>query len=194
MMIGRTMKVIGVIGRNGSGKDEVLRYLRDRHGVPFVSTGDIVREIAAGEGRTPDRSTLQEISHSYFRKYGQGCFVKMLAEKIRGKGWPVAGISGVRSPQDVRTMKEMLGPSFVLVEVSVTDPRVRFERMRQRGEERDTDSYQRFLDQDSGEEQLFHVEEAAMMADCSLTNDGSLQDLHRKIEDLVVRAGLLTTG
>jgi dephospho-CoA kinase len=91
-------------------------------------------------------------------------------------------------------MREMQGPSVVLVQVSVTDPRVRFDRMRQRGEERDTDSYQRFLDQDSGEEQLFHVEEAAMMADYSLTNDGSLQDLHRKIEDLVARAGLLTTG
>jgi dephospho-CoA kinase len=91
-------------------------------------------------------------------------------------------------------MKEMLGPSFVLVEVSVTDPRVRFERMRQRGEERDTASYQHFLEQDAGEERLFHVEEAAGMADYSLSNDGSLQDLHLRVEDLVARAGLLTTG
>lgn len=188
------MRVIGVIGRNGSGKDEVLKYLRDRYGVPFLSTGDMVREIAAREGRTPDRPTLQEISDSYFRRYGHGCFVKMVSERIRENGWPVAGISGVRSPQDVRTLKETLRGSFVLIAVTVTDPRVRFERMRQRGEERDTDSYQRFLEQDAGEEQLFRVEEAAGMADYSLTNDGTLQDLHRAVGDLVARRGLLAAG
>jgi hypothetical protein len=32
------------------------------------------------------------------------------------------------------------------------------------------------------------------MADYSLTNDGTLQELHRRVEDLAARAGLLTTG
>ena len=185
------MKVIGVIGRNGSGKDEVLKYLKEKHGIPFLSTGDMVREIAAREGRTPDRTTLQEISNSCFQKHGQGCFVKMVAAKIREKGWPVAGISGVRSPHDVELLREILGRSFVLIEVFVADPRVRFERMRKRGAERDTDSYERFLEQDKGEEQVFHVGEAAALADFSLSNDGRLEDLHRAIEDLIARKGLL---
>jgi dephospho-CoA kinase len=185
------MKVIGVIGKNGSGKDEVLKYLMDKHSVPFLSTGDIVREIAAREGRSSDRTSLQEISDVYFREYGQGCFVKMLAEKIREKGWPVAGISGVRSPQDVQLLREILGRSFVLIEVSVTYPRVRFERMRKRGAERDTDSYEHFLEQDRGEEQVFHVQEAVRLADYSLSNDGGLEELHRAVEDLIVRKGLL---
>ena len=185
------MKVIGVIGKNGSGKDEVLKYLRDQHSVPFLSTGDMVRETAAREGRPSDRTTLQEISDSYFREYGQGCFVKMVAEKIREKGWPVAGISGVRSPHDIQILRETLGRSFVLIEVFVSDPRVRFERMRKRGAERDTDSYERFLEQDKGEEQVFRVEEAAGLADYSLSNDGGLEDLHRAVEDLIARKGLL---
>jgi len=185
------MKVIGVIGKNGSGKDEVLKYLKEKHNVPFLSTGDMVREIAAREGRTLDRATLQEISDSYFRKYGQGCFVKMVAQEIRDEGWPVAGISGVRSPHDVELLREILGGSFVLIEVSVTDPRVRFERMRKRGAERDTASYERFLEQDRGEEQVFHVGEAAKVADYSLSNDGNLEDLHRAVEDLIARKGFL---
>jgi dephospho-CoA kinase len=185
------MKVIGVIGKNGSGKDEVLKFLKERHGIPFLSTGDMVREIAAREGRLLDRTTLQEISDSYFRQYGQGCFVKMVAERIREKGWPVAGISGVRSPHDVHLLRKILGRSFILIEVFVTDPRVRFERMRKRGAERDTDSYGHFLEQDRGEEQVFHVGEAARLADHSLSNDGGLGDLHRGIEDLMARKGLL---
>jgi dephospho-CoA kinase len=188
---GSVMKLIGVIGQNGSGKDEVLKYLKEKYNVPFLSTGDMVREIASREGRVPDRTTLQEISDSYFQRYGRGCFVKMLADRIQEKGWPVAGISGVRSPQDVELLREILGRSFVLIEVFVSDPRVRFERMRKRGAERDTDSYQHFLKQDRGEEELFHVEEAAKLADCSLSNDGGLEDLHQAIEDLIAQQGLL---
>jgi len=185
------MRVIGVIGKNGSGKDEVLKYLRDKHNVPFLSTGDIVREIAGREGRTPNRTNLQEISDSYFQQYGRGCFVKMLADRIQEKDWPVAGISGVRSLQDVRELRGIFGQSFVLIEVHVISPQVRFERMRKRGAERDTDSYRDFLAQDKGEEELFHVEEAASLADYSLSNDGGLEDLHRGVEDLIAQGGLL---
>jgi dephospho-CoA kinase len=190
-MRGRVMRVIGVIGKNGSGKDEVLKYLKEKYNVPFLSTGDMVREIAAREGRTPNRTNLQEISDAHFQRYGQGCFVKMLAEKITEKGWPVAGISGVRSPQDVHELKGILGRSFVLIEVYVTSPQVRFERMLKRGAARDTDSYQDFLAQDKAEEQLFRVEEAAGLADYSLSNDGRLEDLHRGVEDLIAQKDLL---
>jgi dephospho-CoA kinase len=180
-----------VIGKNGSGKDEVLKYLKDKHNVPFLSTGDMVRDIAAREGRPSDRTTLQEISDSYFRQYGQGCFVRMAAEKVKRNGWPVAGISGVRSPRDVQLLREILGDSFVLIEVLVTDPKVRFERMRRRGAARDADAYERFREQDMGEEQVFHVEETVKLADYSVSNDGGLDDLHRAIEDLMARKGLL---
>jgi dephospho-CoA kinase len=79
------MKIIGVIGQNGSGKDEVLKYLRAKYAVPFLSTGDMVREIAAKEGKEPTRENLGEISERYFREFGRGCFVKLAANKIKPK-------------------------------------------------------------------------------------------------------------
>lgn len=56
------VRVIGAIGKNGSGKDEVLRYLSARYGVPFVATGDIVRSLAAEEGLEPTRENLGPMS------------------------------------------------------------------------------------------------------------------------------------
>ena len=102
------MKIIGVIGQNGSGKDEVLKYLRAKHKVPFLSTGDMVREIAAKEGKEPTRENLQEISQRYFREFGRGCFVKLAAEKIRQNGWKIGGITGIRSLDDVKVLKNIL--------------------------------------------------------------------------------------
>jgi len=179
------MKVIGVIGKNGSGKDEVLKCFRDKYGVPFVATGDIVREIAAKERLKPTRENLQSISDRYFKKYGEGCFVKMAIDKIRENGWNIAGISGVRSPKDVAILRSELGNRFILFNVYVSDPHMRFERMRKRGEGRDAKTYEEFLRQDEGEEKLFNIEKAAAEADYSVSNDGTLGQLRQTIDNLV---------
>jgi dephospho-CoA kinase len=116
------IKIIGVIGQNGSGKDEVLKFLRTKHGVPFLSTGDVVREIAAKEGVEPTRENLGKISDRYFREFGKGYFVKLLADKIKHSGWKVAGISSIRSLDDVSILKGIFGQDFILINVYITEP------------------------------------------------------------------------
>jgi dephospho-CoA kinase len=185
------MKVIGAVGQNGSGKDEVLNYLKARYGVPFFSTGDMVREIAAQEGVEPTRDNLRTISERYFREKGEGCFVRLLAERIRHDAGPVVGISGIRSLVDVQILREAFGNSFVLINVSVSDPRQRYERMVKRGEERDPRRYEQFLMQEKAEEALFHITEAGAQADYRIGNDGSLADLHKAIDRLVSDKGIL---
>jgi dephospho-CoA kinase len=185
-----TVKVIGVIGQNGSGKDEVLKYLRSQYDVPFFSTGEMVREIATNESIEPTRENLGKISERYFREMGKGCFVRLLADKIRQSDLKQVGISGIRSLDDVTILKEIFGRDFVLIRVYISDPHVRYERMTKRGEGRDPHSYEQFLQQDKTEESLFSVEAAEQRADYALSNDGSLDDLYGRIEKLVY-GGLL---
>ena len=178
-------RVIGTVGKIGSGKDEVLKYLRDRYGIPFISTGDIVRGIAKEEGREPTRENLEEISERYFRKLGKGCFVKMAADEIVRRKWKFAGLSGIRTPADVRILKERFGDGFTLIRVEVTNPRQRFQRLKLRHEGRDAATYDAFLEQDRNEEEVFKVSKAGAMADYMVRNDGSLADLHRRIGALI---------
>ena len=185
------MKVIGVVGKNGSGKDEVLKYLRERYNVPFLSSGDIVREIAAKEGLELTRENLKSISEKYFVKFGKGCFIRLISDRIREKGWQLAGITGIRSPDDVQILRDSFGKNFILVHVYVTDPKVRFERMVRRGEARDPLSYEQFLKQEKAEEELFHISEATARADYTLSNNGSLSDLQNEIEKLLQRENLI---
>jgi len=187
------MKIIGATGQNGTGKDEVLKYIRAQYGVPFLSTGDVVREIAAQEGSEPTRSNLQKISEHYFNQFGQGYFVRTVADKIRGKGWSVAGISGIRSFEDVQTLKNIFGENFILIHVYITDPHVRYERMTKRGEERDPHSYDEFRHNDEREETIFHIKKAEQNADYLISNDGTLDDLHHEIDKLITDKKLLNT-
>jgi len=185
------VRVIGAVGQNGSGKDEVLKYLRLKYDVPFLSTGDVVREIASRERVEPSRENLGKISDRYFREFGKGYFVKRLADKIRSSGWKVAGISGIRSLDDVSILIGIFGQDFVLIHVYITDPHVRYSRMTARHEERDPHSYEELLRQDQAEEELFSLKEAEGLADHSISNDGTLDDLHREIDRLISDKGLL---
>jgi dephospho-CoA kinase len=147
-----SMKIIGVVGQNGSDKDEILKYLLARYDIPFLSTGDIVREMAREQGLEPTRENLKVISEQCFHDMGKGCFVKLVVERIRRRGSGLSGISGIRSVDDVMILREMLGSDFALVSVSVSNSRQRYERMVNRGEERDPQSYDQFLKQDQAEE------------------------------------------
>ncbi|MCR4394290.1 MAG: AAA family ATPase, partial [Dehalococcoidales bacterium] len=90
------MKVIGVIGLNGSGKDEVVKYLNQKHGVPPISVGDLVREIARQRGIAPIRENLDNITREYFKRFGEGYFMRAIVDVIRQNHWETAGISGIR--------------------------------------------------------------------------------------------------
>ncbi len=190
MLLCQPMKVIGVVGEIGSGKDEVLKYLRDRYGVPYLSTGDIVRKMAEQEGVEGTRENLEAISRRCFQDMGKGCFVRMAGEEIIRRGWKVAGISGVRTPDDVELLRKTFGEDFILVRVDIADPLVRFDRLRKRNEERDPLTYEAFQAQDREEEETFNISKAVAMADCTVDNSGPLEGLHSEI-DAMVASGCL---
>jgi dephospho-CoA kinase len=185
-------KVIGVVGKIGSGKDEVLKYLKAKYGIPYLSTGDLVRDLAAKEGLPPTRENLEIISEKCFIEMGKGCFVRMVADEIKKNGWKTAGISGIRAPADVHILKEMFGNGFILLRVDVADTKLRFQRILRRHEARDPEKFEEFLVQERGEEEVFHVDKTAAMANYALKNDGTIEDLHKQIDTLVKSKKLST--
>jgi dephospho-CoA kinase len=185
------MKIIGVIGLNGSGKDEVINYLNKKHRTPLISVGDIIREIAAREGVEPTRDNLDEITRRYFKLHGQGYFLKQVVENIHRNNWQTLGISGIRSPEDIAILKEAFKKDFVLIHVYITDPRVRYDRVTKRGSKRDQMTCEAFLKQDEVSRQLFNIQEAIKLADYSIPNDGNLDDLHNEIIKLITGNKLL---
>jgi len=185
-------KVIGVVGEIGSGKDEVLKYLKARYGIPYISTGDLVRHIAEAENVEATRENLAKISARCFEEEGKGCFIRRAATEIIKRGWKIAGISGVRSPEDVKILRDTFGKGFILIRVDISDLQTRFQRVRLRHEERDPLTFEQFLKQDRNEEKTFNISHAGRLADYALNNDGSLEDLHRAIDELVARENLLS--
>jgi dephospho-CoA kinase len=180
------MNVIGVVGRNASGKDELLDYLHERCSLPVLSVGDIARELAEEEGVEPTRENLHEISERYLERHGSRYFVERLIERIEEEPWDSVGITGIRTPVDVEALRQRFGNDFLLVYAKVGDPALRFERTQARDSARDPDLYREFLEQDKEEEQLFRISEAIEKADLTIRNDASLEAFHERIDETII--------
>jgi dephospho-CoA kinase len=178
-------KVVGAVGLNGSGKDALIRYLGKRCGLTVLSLGDVARELAHLEGVTYTRGKLQEISQKYREKYGKNFFVKALIEEIDRKSLTKVGVSGIRTPTDVETLRQRFGSDFLLVHVDAGNPRIRFERLKQRGTARDPQNFEDFLVQEQTEKELFQVDIAIQGADVTVANDSTLEDFQHRIDRLI---------
>ena len=62
------MKIIGIMGLIGSGKDAVSQYLAEKYGYEVIGMGNIVRELSKGIGRTNGRDDLQQTQKEIVEK------------------------------------------------------------------------------------------------------------------------------
>lgn len=178
--------IIGLIGRNCSGKGEVAKFLQSI-GFNYFSLSDILREELKSRELEESRDNLIEIGNELRRKYGP----PVLADRILQRLDPDKNyvIDSIRNPAEVATLKRR--SNFRLVHI-VADEATRFERMRSRSRPGDPDTLEEFhrheqaeLKSDDPTRQQLAATEA--LADAVLENNGTLDELHEQTRRLVQR-------
>jgi len=174
--------IIAAVGKNASGKDYFLEFISKEFGIPMLSVGDVVRDLAEEEGLEKTRENLHYISKKYMSTYGQDFFPKKLIEKIQKLGYEDVLVSGIRPPSDVEKFKEAFGENFFLVAIVVESDRLRWERTVARGSARDHVTFEEFLELDKHEEELFNTSKTMEMADYSFVRGSySDEEYHERI-------------
>ena len=131
--------IIGLTGRNGSGKGEVAKFLQEA-GFQFYSLSDIIREEIRKKGKKVTRERLIETGTGLREKEGPGVLAERTLAKLSSDRNYV--VDSIRNPEEVRVLKRR--SDFYLLKV--TAPRsVRFRRTKARGRENDTKSLKDFI-------------------------------------------------
>jgi len=146
------MKILGIAGTDGSGKDSLGHFLRDSFGWYFISVTDLLRAEAKSRGMELSRGTLKSISSEWRRKEGLGVLIDRALKEYESSGKAYAGLclASLRNPGEVDRVHG-LGGKVVWLDAPIE---LRYQRAvaRNKGTE----------DQVSFEE--FQKEEAAQMA------------------------------
>src|SRR3989338_10796094 len=130
--------IIGLTGKNGSGKGEVAKYLQER-GFHYYSLSDVLREEAQKQGKPVTRDVLVELGNTLRNYHGPA----VLAEKVFARLDPEKNyvIDSVRHPREIQVFRRRR--DFILATVRAPE-KLRFERLKQRGRESDPKSFEDF--------------------------------------------------
>src|SRR5437870_2185126 len=130
--------IIGLTGKNGSGKGEVAKYLQER-GYHYYSLSDVLREEAGKRGLTITRDNLVELGNELRNERGPGVLAEKIFERLDPEKHYV--IDSVRHPSEVQVLRRRR--DFLLACIKAPE-RLRFERLRQRGREKDPRTFEEF--------------------------------------------------
>ncbi len=176
--------IIGLTGKNCAGKTEVCEYLKKRS-FEYQSLSNEIREEAGRRRLEITREVLIELGNELREKHGPG----VLAERILGKLETDHNyvIDSIRNPSEVDALKTRSDFTLLAVEA---DEDIRYERSRKRGRERAAETLQQFIAEEAREldsdnpasQQLLATRQKADMV---VTNNGTLEDLHRRLDELL---------
>ncbi len=177
--------IIGLTGKNGSGKGEVAKYLQER-GFRYYSLSDVLRDEANREGKGVTRDVLVELGNRLRGEQGPGVLAEKIFARLDPEKYYV--VDSIRHPSEVQVFRRR--SDFILATVRAPE-KLRFERLRQRARENDPKSFDDFKQleqkeaksQQSSDQQL---DQAISMADVVLDNTSSLKMLHDKVREVLL--------
>ena len=178
--------IIGLSGKNASGKGVVAEFLKSK-GFFYLSLSDIIREEIRKRGEEITRERLIQLGTELRSKYGTGYLAKAVLARIQEDRNHV--VDSFRHPDEVETFRSR--PDFYLVAMQA-DPAIRFARIQARGRENDPITLEDFLaleEREAANEQSERqqLEASERLADFKLVNEGSVVEVQREISRLLER-------
>ncbi len=177
--------LIGLTGRNASGKGEVARYL-EKKSFYYYSLSDAIREEIRARSLSPTRELLIQVGNELRQKYGAHVLAERILAKIEDDKHYI--IDSIRNPAEVNAFRA--AKHFKLIRV-VASAEVRFQRIVSRSRESDPQTLEEFTALENreaeGDDTSQNLVKVELMADHTLLNDGTLADLYPRVDELLLR-------
>ena len=183
--------IIALTGKNASGKGEVAAYLKTK-GFVYYSLSDELREEATKRSIKHSRENLTNLGNELRKKYGPSYLAKKINNKIKeqleksnNNGINFV-IDSIRNPSEAKEL--MKNKDFILVGIEAPIE-LRFKRLLERNRAGDTKTLEDFKKQEERENlnnaTNQQLDETFKLSQKVIINDGSLEELHKKIDDLL---------
>lgn len=176
------MRIYGLGGTNGSGKDTVAQMLAERYGFLNASATEMFLGELKKRGWPNDREHKAKLSALWRRESGMGVIVDKAVEMYRQSPGKYKGIivGSLRHPGEADRIHE-LGGKQIWVDA---DPKIRYDRIQKSLEERaathveEGKTFKEFLAEEkremtpSGDEATLNMSAVKDRADIFLENNG----------------------
>jgi dephospho-CoA kinase len=177
----KTTSVIGLTGTNGAGKGEAATFLMEK-GYAYFSLSDVIREELKKKKQELTRDNMIRMGNFMREHFSPDILARMVAEKITGK----AVVDSIRNPREVEYFRCKEDFTLLAIDAPVE---LRFDRVKKRGRNESAGSLEEFLAKEAEEmgtdESRQQLLACMKMADHTIINDGTLEDLRKKLEEVL---------
>lgn len=186
------MKIIGLSGTNGSGKDTVGQVLVEQHNYLFVSVTEMLRKECRNRNLEVNRENLRTISAEWRREGGLGVLIDKAVDLFSDikNNYEGLVIASLRNPGEADRVHELNG-TVVWVDA---DSKIRYERIHNanRGrDEEDNKTYEEFIAEEeaemhaSGDSATLDMAAVRDKSDVTILNEGDLESLKSHVLELI---------
>lgn len=175
------MKIIGFTGYQSSGKDTAAEVLAEQ-GFVHISLGDLIRAEMSTLGISTDRDHIREFATKKRNERGPGYLAEQASALVKEK----TVISGIRNAKEAEIFQKQFGKDFTLVVVDAP-LETRYKWALARNRETDQITFAQFAGQQQKERSSISQQIDAVMAvaDKTIVNDSTLEELKKKVLDLI---------
>lgn len=178
-------QIIGLVGEKGSGKDtfaQILTEIIKNKKIAHIRFSDLLKQTLRLWDLPITRSNLQKIAQILEDEFGPGSVAHGIEIQIQKTDADIILLDGIRWNPDVELLKKF--PESLLIYITA-DPKLRFERLKQRGE-KDGESnmdFEQFQREEQAKNELL-IPEIGKGADYKILNNGSIKDFRNNVSAL----------
>ena len=179
------MKVIGICGKIGAGKDTFADYLVRKHNFVKLTMSDIIKKEMESRGLdVANRFRFQQFSKEMKEEYGKDIWAKACVEYARKNHIRRVVISGLRDTAELNFFRT-LGDDFRMVSIKA-EQQIRFKRIKNRKSIKDVEIFADFIKQEVDEGRLFDLYNTCdEKADYRFDNSKMIIELYAFAEQLM---------
>ena len=178
------MKVVSIVGMTGAGKSEVSRVF-EQNGFIRIRFGDVTDEEIKRRGLEPNEENERYIRELLRQEHGMSAYAKLNLPRIDSalKHSDVV-IDGLYSWEEYTFLKTYYRKNFYVVAVWAP-PRMRYQRLMTRQERHLT--LEEAVNRDKAEIENLNKGGPIAMADFTIINESSLQNLRQEAERIITK-------
>lgn len=180
------MLIIGITGTIGAGKGAVVDFLVSQKGFAHYSMRNFLLEEIRRRGMPETRDSMLIVANEFRATKGAGYLVEQYLEKAKQQSHNVI-IESIRTLGEIEILKKE--PQAILLAVDASQ-KIRYERIMKRKSSTDNISFEKFVEDENKEANstdptLPNINQCVQLADVVIMNEGSLEELHHKIDKVV---------
>lgn len=180
--------LLGITGTDGSGKGTVVEYLVNEKGFVHYSARAIWEEEFVKRGMESNRANMRLVANELRAEHGNDFLVTYYLKKMEEEQPEHAVIESIRTTAEADTLCKNGG---ILLAVDA-DQKLRYERIQARKSSSDQISFEEFkkheeLEMNDPDPHGMQKAKVIAMADYTVYNDGTLEELHAQIEEVLSR-------